>query len=192
MAKIKTRELILDVALILFNERGEQLVSSVDLADEMNISPGNLYYHYKGKEEVVEELYARFHTNLSAVIEGVGSVDSVDARSMLSYLMIVHGQFETYRFITSDTEGLCARYPRIKTPLVRLLSLLHRQICHVVGQLPAVKRIESFENTETILADNIINTLLHLRASNRMLDDKGEDSGIEEHLQLQLLPFLIN
>jgi len=55
MAKINTRDLILDVALVLFNERGEGVVTSVDLAHEMNISPGNLYYHFKGKEEVVEE-----------------------------------------------------------------------------------------------------------------------------------------
>ena len=57
MAKMSTRDLILEVALVLLNERGESIVTSVDLANEMNISPGNLYYHFKGKEQVVEELY---------------------------------------------------------------------------------------------------------------------------------------
>ena len=52
MAKMSTRDLILDVALVLLNERGESSVTSVDLANEMNISPGNLYYHFKGKEPV--------------------------------------------------------------------------------------------------------------------------------------------
>jgi AcrR family transcriptional regulator len=55
--KMKTAERILITALDIFNQQGENNVSSVEIAMELNISPGNLYYHFKGKEVIVAELF---------------------------------------------------------------------------------------------------------------------------------------
>ena len=59
----KTAKRILLTALTLFNERGENSVTSVDIAMEMDISPGNLYYHFKGKELMVDALI-QWHSEL--------------------------------------------------------------------------------------------------------------------------------
>ena len=55
----KTKDRILEMSLALFNARGSGNVSTRHVADELGISPGNLYYHYANKEAIVQALFDR-------------------------------------------------------------------------------------------------------------------------------------
>ena len=54
-----TRDRILDAALTLFNESGTSAASTNHIAAAAGISPGNLYYHFKNKEEIIAALFER-------------------------------------------------------------------------------------------------------------------------------------
>lgn len=54
------KEQILQTSLKLFNEKGCLNTSTRHIADELNISVGNLYYYFKNKEEIVIELFKIF------------------------------------------------------------------------------------------------------------------------------------
>jgi len=56
---MKTKERILVVAAEQFNRNGVGVVTTNYIAKTMEISPGNLYFHYDNKEEIIEELFAR-------------------------------------------------------------------------------------------------------------------------------------
>ena len=194
MAKIKTRDLILEIALILLNDKGERPVTAVELANEMNISPGNLYYHFKGKEEIVEALYAQFHASLVLVMENISSTSHINAKSMLVYLGLIWDIFDKYRFISQDAINICAQYPNIKPQMGKALTKLHAQILSLLDKMATLERLETIDNSANLLADNLLNTLLHGYIRNDLLLETSNEGSIKElvlnRLHLQLLPFI--
>lgn len=54
-----TKTRILDAALALFNEQGTANVTTNHIAEALKMSPGNLYYHFRNKAEIVRALFAR-------------------------------------------------------------------------------------------------------------------------------------
>ena len=56
---MNTKEAILETALLLFNRNGAYAVTTRHIAEEMKISPGNLYYHYSNREEIIRMLMQR-------------------------------------------------------------------------------------------------------------------------------------
>ena len=66
---MKTRDRILECALQLFNQQGEPNVSTLEIANELGISPGNLYYHFHGKEPLIHGLFERFEDALMPLLD---------------------------------------------------------------------------------------------------------------------------
>ena len=110
----RTRERILAVSLALFNERGEAHVTTGTIADELNISPGNLYYHFRNKEEIVYQIflsYRRFISERLAVpADGTMKVDD-----LVNYLETAFDAMWQFRFMFYDLPGLMARNPQMQT-----------------------------------------------------------------------------
>lgn len=64
---MKTPERILATALQLFNESGTAPVSTNHIADALGISPGNLYYHFRNKEEIIRALFEQQYARWDAI-----------------------------------------------------------------------------------------------------------------------------
>uniref|UniRef100_UPI0005623176 TetR/AcrR family transcriptional regulator n=1 Tax=Photobacterium sanctipauli TaxID=1342794 RepID=UPI0005623176 len=64
---MKTKDRILSVSLELFNRDGVAQVSTLIIATEMGISPGNLYYHFRGKEEIIATLVTELQNSLTTI-----------------------------------------------------------------------------------------------------------------------------
>lgn len=117
-APSKTRERILETSLALFNEFGAPNVTTNQIADAVEISPGNLYYHFRHKEDIVMALFDRYEAALGDI---TGS--SADAEgAVLDLWLLVHLSFEVihdYRFIHRDLSDLTAAYPVLRSRFQR-------------------------------------------------------------------------
>ena len=111
MASSNTRERILQTSLALFNALGLPAVSTHRIAAELEISPGNLHYHFKAKRLVVERLFVRFEARLASLNASSNSVRAID-----DLWLALHLRFEAiddYRFIYRDMAYLSSEYPEL-------------------------------------------------------------------------------
>ena len=76
--KRRTRERILEVSLELFNRFGEPNVTTSFIADELGISPGNLYYHYPAKDELINALFGHYEAELNELLAAADNVRNVE------------------------------------------------------------------------------------------------------------------
>ena len=66
---MKTKQLILDVALNLFSERGYSAVSIRDICGRVGIKESTIYYHFKNKQDIFDTLCKDFITTSYAIPE---------------------------------------------------------------------------------------------------------------------------
>ena len=185
MAKMSTRDLILDVALVLLNERGESSVTSVDLANEMNISPGNLYYHFKGKEQVVEELYAQYHARVLIALQEITKQARGDTKETLASLTVVSDILQQFKFISQDLRGLHERYPSLRDSMSKLLTLLNQSITGLVKQVMDKSHVTDSSNASKLLAGNLLYTLINFGAYEQLLKEQSSSASVSyTHLTL--------
>jgi AcrR family transcriptional regulator len=104
----RTRERILETSLELFNRLGEPHVTTAHIADEMNISPGNLYYHFRNKDEIIGELYAAFEAGLLPLLD-VPPGRRIDVEDLWLLLHLLFEQMWRYRFLYRDLDELASR-----------------------------------------------------------------------------------
>lgn len=97
----KTKEIILDTALRLFNDRGLSKVTLRTIANEMGISQGNLNYHYKKREDIIESLYFRLVGNIDDMMSQINQdLDLFSVMFLVSEKMM--SSFFDYRFFLTD------------------------------------------------------------------------------------------
>jgi AcrR family transcriptional regulator len=110
---MKTRDRILHTSLQLFNEEGEEQTTTVDIANEMDISPGNLYYHFKGKDQIIAEIFHQYEVALSGTLTApierpLSSPGNVEENWY--YLYVVLEEMYQYRFFYHNLDNILQRY----------------------------------------------------------------------------------
>lgn len=102
---LKTKDRILQISLQLFNERGERSVTTNHIAAELGISPGNLYYHFRNKHEIIKELMYLYQAETLEVLS-LPDDRPLTTNDKINYFQVLSGQLWSYRFIHRDVYHL--------------------------------------------------------------------------------------
>jgi AcrR family transcriptional regulator len=158
MQRRDTRELILVTSLGLFNLLGEPHVTTNHIADEADISPGNLYYHFRSKDAIVVELFKRFLARLRPLIEIPADVplQAEDLWFQLHLSFELKGEF---RFLYRNLADLTARIPDLDRAMRGLLMRERRAAWNLLDGLEQTGALIIRRGQKEMLTDSI---LLHL------------------------------
>lgn len=99
-------------SLLLFNDQGEPRTTTNDIANEVDISPGNLHYHFRKKSDLVDALLAEFRVDARHVLQPSGTQQA----SLENFWIFLHLLLEltaAYRFLFRDMESLTVEYPNV-------------------------------------------------------------------------------
>jgi AcrR family transcriptional regulator len=116
----RTAERILEVTLELFNRFGEPNVSTTLISAELGISPGNLYYHYPAKDELINSLYGRYEKSLAELLGAADGVRNVEDAWLFFHMLF--GLIWAYRFLYRDLNDLLSKNRRLETQFQGVLK----------------------------------------------------------------------
>lgn len=152
--RIKTRDRILKTSLALFNSEGEAQVSTVDIAAVLGISPGNLYYHFKGKEAIIEALFAEFEAELRQVLSApIEKPLSLEDNWVFIY--IIFEEINDFRFFYEGMSSILERCPALRPRLARLLALKKSTTLAILNSLQSQRLVVFLGDEKERLADRL-------------------------------------
>ncbi|MFK0086135.1 TetR/AcrR family transcriptional regulator [Pseudomonas sp. NPDC090755] len=188
---MKTRDRILECALQLFNQQGEPNVSTLEIANEMGISPGNLYYHFHGKEPLVLGLFERFEEELTPLLDPPLEV-RLEAEDYWLFLHLIVERMAQYRFLFQDLSNLTGRLPKLARGMRTLLNALKRTLAALLASLKAQGQVISDTRALGQLVEQITLTLLFSLDYQRVLAREGEVGVVVYQVMMLVAPHLEN
>lgn len=193
----RTAERILEVTLDLFNRFGEPNVSTTLISAELNISPGNLYYHYPAKDELINSLFDRYEASLRELLNAGGSVHDVE-----DAWFFLHSLFELiwrHRFLYRDLNDLLSKNRRLETHFQGVLKDKARALRAMLEGMnrSGALRIDARELEPTATSMVVVLTYWlsyeYVRDPRRALEPEGAQQALlrgAHHVLHLLVPYL--
>jgi len=150
----RTRERILETALTLFNHFGEPHITTADIAGEMEISPGNLYYHFRNKDQIIAELFAAFERRL----DGLFALPEGRAASVEDLWLLLHLLFEAmwdHRFLFRDLDEILSRNRKLASRFALIMRRGVRTVLELCRGLVEAGTMQASEREIAALAENV-------------------------------------
>ncbi len=187
---MKTRDRILHVSLLLFNSEGEAPQTAVDIANALEISPGNLYYHFKGKDAIIRALFDRFEEEMRVILRGSqGGVASIEDNWVYTYILLE--EIYDFRFFYRDLGVLLDRYPDLAIRFRALVAEKRRTILRILDDLAALDILDVDPRLKPALADQIIMTLTFWLAGDALTSSRHDGPDLIHRTVFQVMCLIV-
>ncbi len=136
---MNTKERIIATAIDLFNLHGTKAISTNHIAKEMGISPGNLYYHFRSKNDIIRSISDNFSNELGSVFKI--QLDTISDFS--SNLTSLFNRFfkiqQSYQFLFLEGVHLTRQDSRLLDNYTNLRNLIKKGYHELLSNLVKIK-----------------------------------------------------
>jgi AcrR family transcriptional regulator len=193
----RTAERILDATLELFNRFGEPNVSTTLISSELGISPGNLYYHYPAKEELITRLFERYDAALTELLRAAD-----DVRDVEDAWLFFHMLFEliwAHRFLYRDLNDLLSNNRTLEMRFQFVLQRKTRAVQAVLDGIAEASALHIDKRDAEPVATAMVVVLTYwlsfeyVRDPRKALEPEGAGAALLRgafHVLSLLLPYL--
>lgn len=183
---------ILKAALRLLNEEGSEAVTTNHIIEDLQISPGTLYYHYKNKEEIVRAIFENIVNEFE--FTNLLQLEEFKIDDFLSYIRKIYQLYYSYRFFFMDIVMLLKRDVLLSSMYAENLKERQNGQISMFTMLISAKVIRPF-NTEEELRVFLHNMWIvtdfwfsYLAASIQKITPQSIDDGVV-HLLSFIRPY---
>ena len=187
-----TRQRILDCSLAMFNAQGEPTVTTNHIADELEISPGNLYYHFRNKDDIIEQLFGGYEQRMDAALSAPeGRLPGLE--DVWLQLHLVFECIWDYRFLYRDLVDILTRNRRLRLRFARILKRADEQAHQVMRGLVQAGVMRASADEVDAAATNILVIATFWLNYAAARGDKDERTSIRDgivQVMMLIAPFL--
>lgn len=154
--QLMTKEKILSASSKLFFEKGIANVRLQQIADNVNISVGNLAYHYPNKQSIVESLYLSAFEELTQMTGHLFAAN--DFGSFDDSVKTIFRFQKTYNFCFNNAWEILRNYPQLNQQWKTINNRLQANIQKSLGNFVTEKLLieEPFKAAYKTLPENIL------------------------------------
>jgi AcrR family transcriptional regulator len=180
---MSTRDKILNAALELFNKHGTAAVSTNHIAAEIGISPGNLYYHFRNKEDIISALFERLFSAWDETFQ----LPLGRAPELVDFEAMIAGNYQIiweYQFIYREMAALLRNDPDLHARYLEVRHNGYRGFLALIDAFANAGILKRPDNPDELMALTelcwIVSELwpVNLELSGRNLDSTGVKEGI--------------
>ena len=188
----QTRQRILDASLTMFNAQGEPNVTTNHIADELEISPGNLYYHFPNKHDIIEQLFGGYEQRMDAALSAPdGRLPGLE--DVWLQLHLVFECIWDYRFLYRDLVDILTRNRRLRMRFARILRRADEQAHQVMRGLVQAGVMRASADEVDAASTNILVIATFWMNYAAARGDKDERASIRDgivQVMMLIAPFL--
>jgi AcrR family transcriptional regulator len=190
-----TKDRILKTSLVLFNEKGLANVSLRFIAEEMQISVGNVQYHFKKREEIINALYFQLVEQMDNMMSHNENQSDSLLKIFITISKTISETFFQYRFFLLDFNMIIREHSTIKKHYINLTLFREDQFIDFIKRLNNANLVREEilpnEYEKLFIRFQIISDFWISRAN--IQSDKMSEKIIQEYLEVinqTIFPYL--
>ncbi len=188
--KVKTKTQIVLTAIELFNLHGFSNVSLLKIAKTLNLSPGNLTYHYQKKADLMVAVYLHFQEELLKVLPDEADYTSI--KDLDKQITSFYSFQKRFKFFYLDLLEVSRAFPSIGNKHVEHIDGQIDRLYRILSKIASDTRLKSYQSEQTYkqLAHQMWMTSVFWMSQSMVRSQEHELNGLRDSLWFQIYPQL--